>query len=51
MIGILGGMAGHQRHEANPVLATSTPPHTIAMTASGTSDEETPPIVTHDHKA
>ena len=32
-------------------VARFTPTHTIAMTASGTSDEETPPIVAHDHMA
>ena len=36
---------------ANPFLARSTPTQTIATTASGTSDEETPTIVTHDHHA
>jgi len=32
-----------------PIVARSTPTHTIATTASGPSDEESPPIVTHDH--
>jgi len=32
-------------------LATPTPPSTIASTASGASDEETPPVVTQDHLA
>jgi len=35
---------------ANTCLARSTPAHTIAVAASGTSDEE-PPIVTNDHQA
>jgi hypothetical protein len=34
-----------------PIMARSTPTHTIATTASGTSDEEAPPIVTQDHQA
>lgn len=32
-------------------LARFTPTHTIDFTASGESDEEIPPIVTHDHLA
>ena len=32
-------------------LARPTPPSTIASTASGANDEETTPIVTHDHQA